>query len=125
MATEKLRLAGVAEVCEILSLSRNSLLRIRKDPPPHYRPFPEPIDDLKCGPIWNRSDIEALKARQDEKYNRVVQVGITDIPYTTGWDMKALWALHKAGLTNTELLELLEKNGWLDYYRAVVRSSRV
>lgn len=47
---------GVAEVAEALGVTRSRVhyLRGRDD-------FPEPKWNLKCGPLWDSTDIEAFK----------------------------------------------------------------
>jgi hypothetical protein len=56
---ERLRLAGLAEVAELLGVSKRSASRYaqRSD-------FPEPIVRLAAGPIWNADDVETWAAKQ-------------------------------------------------------------
>jgi prophage regulatory protein len=56
-----LELAAMAEVAEILGISKSSACDRRKA---HTRTaFPEPVAELSCGAIWLRSEIERY-ARQ-------------------------------------------------------------
>lgn len=53
----KLRLVGPAEVVEFLELSsKQRLNQMRKAP---SLKFPDPVAELKMGPVWLASDIEA------------------------------------------------------------------
>lgn len=46
-------LAGVAEVAELLGVSKNTALKYAGRPE-----FPEPLDRLAAGPVWRRVDVE-------------------------------------------------------------------
>jgi predicted DNA-binding transcriptional regulator AlpA len=52
-AMAAVKLAGVAEVSEILGVTKQTALKYaaRDD-------FPEPIDRLASGPVWKRVDVE-------------------------------------------------------------------
>jgi hypothetical protein len=55
-------LVGVHEAAELLAISRATLADRRR--PTRYRSkpeFPEPVAELKCGPIWLRADVEAYQ----------------------------------------------------------------
>lgn len=60
------RLAGVFEVADLLGVSRAALADQRK-----HADFPEPIATLRCGPIWDMTQIEdyASRRRQDPRAN--------------------------------------------------------
>jgi len=47
-------LAGVAEVAEMLGVTKNTVLKYARRPE-----FPEPLDRLATGPVWRRVDVEA------------------------------------------------------------------
>jgi hypothetical protein len=53
-----LDLVGLAEAAEVLGVAPGVVSSRRA-----RGAFPEPIATLKCGPIWHRSDIEALDIR--------------------------------------------------------------
>jgi hypothetical protein len=60
-------LVGASEACELLGISTSALVDRRR--PARYRAKPElpaPVADLKCGPVWLRSDLEAYR----EAWNR-------------------------------------------------------
>ena len=60
-----LRLAGVAEVCALLGIARETLKLRRRTAHSHSpwssRPprFPKPVAELRCGPVWLLAEIEA------------------------------------------------------------------
>ena len=61
---KNLDLVGLAEVAELLGMRRAAVCELRRQPQmlrrrPYWRPvFPEPVAELRCGPIWLRSQIE-------------------------------------------------------------------
>ncbi len=46
-------LAGLAEIAELLGVTKNTAARYTKRPG-----FPEPLDRLASGPVWRRTDVE-------------------------------------------------------------------
>jgi hypothetical protein len=62
---EPLQLLGLAEVCQLLGLSKAAVGERRRRP---FRrgnrlpAFPEPLAELACGPIWLRSQLEAYQS---------------------------------------------------------------
>lgn len=56
-------LAGVAEVTEILGVSRARVYQLMRDHPD----FPEPLEDLKGGPVWDRGQVEAWEGGWERK----------------------------------------------------------
>jgi len=49
-------LVGVAEAADMLGVQRSNFLRdfvARTD-------FPEPVERLRCGPIWRAADVQAF-----------------------------------------------------------------
>ena len=58
----ELTLAGVAEVCSLLGIARETLKLRRQTAQPPWSSlparFPEPLAALRCGPIWLLADIE-------------------------------------------------------------------
>lgn len=58
-------LAGVAEAADLLGVSRQRLADIRKNPA-----FPQPVADLKAGPVWDRAEIERFERGWDRKAGR-------------------------------------------------------
>jgi predicted DNA-binding transcriptional regulator AlpA len=48
------RLAGLAEVAELLGVTKRSASRYTRRPD-----FPEPLARLSSGPIWNAAEVEA------------------------------------------------------------------
>lgn len=71
-----LELVGVWEAAQLLGVSRQALRarRLASGFPPGYRagadcvPFPEPVAELRCGPVWERQQISdyqtALRSRR-------------------------------------------------------------
>lgn len=57
LSTEKLELVGVHEAAQLLGISKSALAERRRS-----RSFPEPLAQLRCGPIWLRSAIDAYNA---------------------------------------------------------------
>jgi predicted DNA-binding transcriptional regulator AlpA len=52
-AKRKLNLAGLAEVAEVLQVTRRHAIRLTSEPD-----FPEPIARLRATPVWRRGDVE-------------------------------------------------------------------
>jgi len=48
-----LELVGVHEAAELLGLSRSAVVERRR-----AGTFPEPVAELRCGPIWRKADVE-------------------------------------------------------------------
>ena len=53
------RLVGLAEVAELLNVSKRSASRYT-----HRPDFPEPVARLAAGPIWDAAEVEAWAAKQ-------------------------------------------------------------
>ena len=72
--TPTLELVGLAEVAEILGLTRSAVSTRRSAPGPFMGDrrarLPAPIAELKCGPIWTRAQIDAYRA--DEERQRTI-----------------------------------------------------
>ena len=49
----KLELVGVHEAADLLGISKTAVVERRRS-----GTFPEPIAELRCGPIWRRRDVE-------------------------------------------------------------------
>jgi len=62
-STPQAGLAGVAEVAEILGVSRQRVAEIRKD----HEAFPAPVADLKSGPVWDRAEVERFERGWERK----------------------------------------------------------
>jgi hypothetical protein len=65
---EALELVGLAEAAELLAISKAALWERRRG---HSRadrllPFPEPVAELRCGPIWLRHEIEEYRRAYEE-----------------------------------------------------------
>lgn len=56
LSTERLELVGVHEAAAMLGISKSALAERRRS-----ESFPEPLAELRCGPIWLRSEVEAYK----------------------------------------------------------------
>lgn len=54
-------LCGAGEACEILGIPTSKLPPLRRQA---SAGFPEPVQVLRCGPIWIRADVEAFAARR-------------------------------------------------------------
>lgn len=59
---EKLDLVGSAEAAEILGVERPRINRWRS-----RGVMPETVADLRCGPIWAKTDVELLAAERAAK----------------------------------------------------------
>lgn len=59
---KKAQLVGIAEAAELLGISRGALCHRRRANDP---PFPDPIAELRCGPIWRRKQIEVYRDYRD------------------------------------------------------------
>lgn len=57
--------AGAAEAADLLGVSRQRLADIRKQPA-----FPQPVADLKAGPVWDRAEIERFTRGWDRRAGR-------------------------------------------------------
>lgn len=61
-------LVGLAETAEILGLSKAAVCDRRKQTyPPGAKlpPFPVPLVELRCGPVWERGQIAAYAAEAE------------------------------------------------------------
>lgn len=47
-------LAGIAEIAEMLGLSRQRVYQLLAE----HEDFPEPIGEISAGRVWDRADIE-------------------------------------------------------------------
>jgi predicted DNA-binding transcriptional regulator AlpA len=52
-AKRKVNLAGLAEVAEMLQVTRRHAIRLTSE-----SDFPEPVARLRATPVWRRADIE-------------------------------------------------------------------
>jgi len=57
------KLAGNAEVQEILKVSRARVAQLVNE----HKDFPKTVDELECGRIWRRADIEKWQAKRLER----------------------------------------------------------
>jgi hypothetical protein len=77
-------LVGLAEAAEMVGVAKSTVLE-RRFPRAHragqlapLRPFPEPVAELRCGPIWLKADVETYaeeargKARFSSRGRRVL-----------------------------------------------------
>lgn len=91
--------------------------------------MPDPHQVLEIGPIWLKSDIMGFETESKAKYQRIKDLGIDPGSRESGWDMRAIWSLHKAAetgkITLDQLRQILEENDWYDYYRGLVRNPLV
>ena len=55
----KLDLAGLAEIAEVLEVTRRHAIRLTSEPG-----FPEPIARLRATPVWRRADVERWANRK-------------------------------------------------------------
>ena len=55
------RLGGVAEVADLLYISKSALADRRRN-----HDFPDPVAELACGPIWNLDDIDNYQTNRDK-----------------------------------------------------------
>lgn len=124
---EKLVFCSVHEVAQLLGVTTTRVKQLMDSVD-----FPKPYQELKVGPIWERSVILEYKTEQDEKYRRVNKLLRPQDQVTKhgqGSDMKAVMRLHNAAknqyVTKQQLYDVLQKNGWLDYYRSLVRNPLV
>ena len=63
-----LELVGVAEAAELLGRSKATVCerrRRRSVPGDALPPFPVPVAALKCGPVWERTQIDAYRAEAE------------------------------------------------------------
>jgi hypothetical protein len=69
--TPKLELVGLAELAELLGLTRLAVSTRRSAPGPFIGDrrarLPAPLAELKCGPIWTREQIEAYRADEERQ----------------------------------------------------------
>lgn len=121
---EKIEFCSVGEVAELLNVTTKRVYQLMD-----IADFPKPYQVLKMGPIWQRNSILQYKTESDEKYHRVNAILPPDKKITKhgqGADMKAIWALHKAvksnEITSEQMKTVLERNGWLEYYRSLARN---
>jgi hypothetical protein len=62
---EPLELVGLAEAADLPEISKAVLCDRRRRkyvPGDTLPPFPAPVAELKCGPVWKRTQIEAYRA---------------------------------------------------------------
>ena len=58
-AKRKLNLAGLAEVAEVLQVTRRHAIRLTSEPN-----FPEPVARLRATPVWRRAEVERWAKRR-------------------------------------------------------------
>lgn len=63
VAPGQLDLVGLAEAAELLDVSKAVLCERRRGPRPDdsLPVFPKPVAELKCGPVWLRSQVESYR----------------------------------------------------------------
>jgi hypothetical protein len=62
-------LVGAAETAELLAITRSALWERRHNPgrwAGRLPPFPKPVAELRCGPIWLRSQIEDYRQASED-----------------------------------------------------------
>jgi len=62
---ERLQVVGLAEVAELLDVSKRTATRYTARPD-----FPEPAAELAMGPIWLRADVERWSSRSPVRRGR-------------------------------------------------------
>jgi predicted DNA-binding transcriptional regulator AlpA len=55
-------LLGTSEVAKLLGVDKSQVGRWRTKPPRKGLPFPEPVAQIKAGPIWAKEDIDQFEA---------------------------------------------------------------
>jgi predicted DNA-binding transcriptional regulator AlpA len=65
-------LAGVSEIAALLGLNRQRVSELS-----HRSDFPEPLDELLCGPVWLKSEILAYNKVRNKKPGRPPRKGKT------------------------------------------------
>ncbi|MFC5449101.1 hypothetical protein ACFPOG_12585 [Paenibacillus aestuarii] len=124
MVLAKQALASYEEVAGILGCSKKRVQQLYAK-----GKLPEPYQVLEVGPIWLKDDMIGFETESKAKYQRIKDLGVELWERDAGWDMRAVWSLHKTAergeLTREKLRETLEENGWYDYYRGLVRNPLV
>lgn len=62
-STPRSGLAGRAEAAEILGVSLQRVNQLRDA----HKDFPRPVADLKCGPVWDRTELETWERGWNRK----------------------------------------------------------
>jgi len=82
-------LAGVAEVAELLGVSRERVRQLRAEPD-----FPEPVAELQATPLWRRSEVARWDSgrrrrpgRRPEKLDDAALAEITSAPLRPGAEL--------------------------------------
>lgn len=124
---EKMQFCSIPDVARILGITPKRVHQLVGT-----TGFPDVYQELGTGPIWGRDAILAYKTQQDAKYDRVNKLlSPTDqvTKHGQGSDMKAIMKMHKAAKEKSiglsDFKAVLMTNGWLDYYRSLVRSALV
>ena len=60
-STIRLDLVGAAEAAALLGIGRAALWERRKS----HENFPQPVADLRCGPVWFRWQIQDYQAEEE------------------------------------------------------------
>lgn len=114
-------LYGMAEAADFLNLNRSTLTRMRK-----AGKGPEPLQVLKCGPIWSEAQLKAYKQEEEEKemtkYQNCIAAGV-NVSYGKGWDMSAIWTANRT-LSLSDLQKLFKLNDWVEYYHGICKNPR-
>ena len=64
---ERLDLVGVTEAAELLGISKAALCERRRRSLLGGEPvgFPEPVAELRCGPVWRRGQLERYRRERE------------------------------------------------------------
>ena len=120
----KIKLASYGEAATILNCTKKHVQQLYAK-----GKLPEPYQVLDVGPIWLQDDLQGFETESKAKHQHVLGLGVDPGDRESGWDMRAIWALHKAAereeITRDQLRGILEENGWYDYYRGLVRNPLV
>lgn len=90
MKIDPSELAGLAEVAEMLGVSRERVRQLRAE----RVDFPRPVADLQATPVWQRSEVAAWDAsrqrkpgRRPEKLDDAALAAIVSAPHRQGADL--------------------------------------
>jgi hypothetical protein len=57
MVKKRIELVGVTEIAELLGVSRQRVLKLHADRKEHSHPFPEALEQLRGGLVFDRRDV--------------------------------------------------------------------